>query len=144
MNFEQILRIGAQTFQSEIGDRLADEISLEDVMQALSRLLPGDGNAVDLQALVARLQESGLKSVAASWLGDDENEDIGGDQVRKIFDDSELNDFAERLGLGRDDAVEGLQSALPAMLDKASAGGTLKIPGGVGGVMNMAGKLFGN
>ena len=51
--------------------------------------------------------------------------------------------FADKLGLDQDTALEGLKGAVPEMVDKASAGGTLESLGGVGGVMGMAGKLFG-
>ncbi|HKL50346.1 MAG TPA: YidB family protein [Wenzhouxiangellaceae bacterium] len=139
----QILKIGAEAFQSQLGEQLAGSLSLDKIMNALAGLLPGEGKNVDLSALVGKMQGGGLASLAESWLGDGGNAGIGAEQLMSIFGSGDIMRFADKLGLDQDTALEGLKGAVPEMVDKASTGGTLESLGGVGGIMGMAGKLFG-
>lgn len=143
MDIQQLLKLGAQAFQSRLGSQLADSISLDSIMGALSGLLPGDGDNIDLGQLVGNMQGGGLASMAESWLGDGGNEEIGGDQVRDLLGSDAIGSFAEKLGLDESQAVEGLKGAVPAMIDKASSGGSLDMLGGASGLLGAAGKLFG-
>ena len=143
MDMNQILKIGAQAFQSQLGEELAGSLSLDKIMDALAGLLPGEGKSVDLSALVGKMQGGGLASLAESWLGDGGNAGIGAEQLMSMFGSGDIMRFADKLGLDQDTALEGLKGAVPEMVDKASTGGTLESLGGVGGVMGMAGKLFG-
>lgn len=143
MDINQILKIGAQAFQSQLGEELASSLSLDKIMDALAGLMPGEGKNVDLAALVGKMQGGGLASLAKSWLDDGGNAGIGAEQLIAIFGSGDIMRFADKLGLDQDTALEGLKGAVPEMVDKASTGGTLESLGGVGGVMGMAGKLFG-
>lgn len=143
MNMNEIVKIGAKAFQSQIGGEQAGSLSRDQIMGALSRLMPGDGTNVDLGALIGKMQAGGLASLADSWLGDGSNAGIGGEQLLSIFDSGELKGFADKLGLDKDTALEGLKAAVPEMVDKASSGGTLESLGGIGGLLGMASKLFG-
>ena len=143
MDINQILKIGAQAFQSQLGQELAGSLSLDKIMNALADLMPGKGKSVDLAALVGKMQGGGLASLAESWLGDGGNAGIGAEQLMSIFGSGDIMRFADKLGLDQDTALEGLKGAVPEMVDKASTGGTLESLGGVGGIMGMAGKLFG-
>ena len=143
MDMNQILKIGAKAFQSQLGEELAGSLSLDKIMDALAGLLPGEGKSVDLSALVGKMQGGGLASLAESWLGDGGNAGIGAEQLMSMFGSGDIMRFADKLGLDQDTALEGLKGAVPEMVDKASTGGTLESLGGVGGVMGMAGKLFG-
>jgi len=143
MDMNQILKIGAEAFQSQLGEQLAGSLSLDKIMNALAGLLPGEGKNVDLSALVGKMQGGGLASLAESWLGDGGNAGIGAEQLMSIFGSGDIMRFADKLGLDQDTALEGLKGAVPEMVDKASTGGILESLGGVGGIMGMAGKLFG-
>jgi uncharacterized protein YidB (DUF937 family) len=90
------------------------------------------------------MQSSGMADIAASWLGDGENDKISSDQVTNIFGQDKISDFASKLGLSDDEAVGGLRDALPGMVDKASSGGSiLDSIGGIEGALGMASKMFG-
>ena len=143
MDINQILKIGAQAFQSQLDEQLAGSLSLDKIMDALAGLMPGEGKDVDLGALVGRMQGGGLASLAESWLSDGGNAGIGADQLMSMFGSGDIMRFADKLGLDQDTALEGLKGAVPEMVDKASTGGTLESLGGIGSVMGMAGKLFG-
>src|SRR6056297_1975878 len=143
MDIKQILTIGAQAFQSQLGEQIAKSLPLDKIMDALAGLLPGEGKSVDLSALIGKMQGGGLASLAESWLGDGGNAGIGAEQLMSIFGSGDIMRFADKLGLDQDTALEGLKTAVPEMVDKASTGGTLESLGGAGGVMDLAGKLFG-
>lgn len=143
MDIKQILTIGAQAFQSQLGEQIAKSLPLDKIMDALAGLLPGEGKSVDLSALISKMQGGGLAAIAESWLGDGGNAGIDADQLTSMFGTGDLIRFADKLGLDQDTALEGLKGAVPEMIDKASTGGTLESLGGVEGIMGMAGKLFG-
>lgn len=143
MDMQQLLRLGAQAFQSQLGRQIAGSLPIEKIMPALARLLPGSGDSVDLGALIGRMQGGGLADLAQSWLGDGGNREIDEGDVRKLLDDGAISDFSSELGLSESQAIEGLRGALPAMLDKASSGGSLDMLGGAGGLLGGVSKLFG-
>lgn len=140
MDIQQILSIGAQAFMQNKGDNL-DQGS---VVSALSSLLGGSNNGLDIGDLISTFQGGGLDNIVSSWLGDGSNEPIAPNQLTDMLGGDKIASFASQLGMSPDDAVEGLSSAIPTMIDKASSGGALLDSiGGMSGIMGMAGKLFG-
>ncbi|MEM1080646.1 MAG: YidB family protein [Pseudomonadota bacterium] len=142
MNIQQLLDIGAQSFISALGEQ-GGGLSLRSVTKALSGLLPGDGSSLDLSALISKMDSGGLAAMAQSWLSSGGNQSIDAGQILNLFGQDQLKGFADQLGIGEQGAVTGLQAALPDMIDQASPNGTLESLGGVSGVLDMAGKLFG-
>lgn len=143
MNIHQILETGAQAFQARLGREIDGSLALERIMSALAELMPGAGDDVDLSALIGRMQSSGLASLAKSWLGNGANAEVGAEQLASMFGNGNIQRFADKLGVGQETAIEGLEAAVPEMIDKASSSGALASPGGIGGVMALAGKVFG-
>ena len=143
MNIQELLKIGAQAFQSGVADEISSSLSLDTVMDALAGLMPGDGKNVDLGALIGKMQGGGLAAMAETWLGDGGNDGIDAGQLVDLFGRDSIRSFAGKLGLDEGTALSGLQEAVPSMVDKASAGGTLESLGGLSGAMGLAGKLFG-
>lgn len=142
MDIENLLKIGAQAFMSKSGG--GNQLSLENVAGALSGLL-GDGKGgLDLSGLLSHLDGAGLAGLAQSWLGDGANSNISASQITQIFSQDKLSNFASQLGLGQEQAVTGLEGAIPAIVDNASSGGELLDSlGGASGLMDMAKGLFG-
>ncbi len=138
-----IIQIGAQLLQSKLGSNLPTG----DIASALSGLLGGDN--FDIGSLISKIQgNSGLASMAASWLGDGANAAMSGSQVMDIFGKDKVTEFASKLNIDEGTASNGLADMLPQLIDKASSGGSLLDSamgsmGGAGGLMGMAGKLFG-
>jgi uncharacterized protein YidB (DUF937 family) len=138
-----LLQIGAQLLQSKLGSN----IQTGDIASALSGLLGGDN--FDIGSLISKIQgNSGLASMAASWLGDGANSAMSGSQVMDIFGKDKVSEFASKLNIDEGTASNGLADMLPQLIDKASSGGSLLESamgsmGGAGGLMGMAGKLFG-
>lgn len=138
-----IMQIGAQLLQSKLGSN----VQTGDIASALSGLLGGDN--FDIGSLISKIQgNSGLASMAASWLGDGANSAISGSQVMDIFGKDKVSEFASKLNIDEGTASNGLADMLPQLIDKASSGGSLLESamgsmGGAGDLMGMAGKLFG-
>ncbi|MEE4295301.1 MAG: YidB family protein [Wenzhouxiangella sp.] len=142
MDIQQILAIGAQAFQAQADKAQVGSLPLDQINGALAGLMPGEGAQVDLGALIEKMQNGGLASLAQTWLGDGGNDGIDISQLTSMFDSADIQRFADQLGLDQETALNGLQGAIPEMIDKASSGGSLDSLGGVSGVMAMAGKLF--
>ena len=138
-----LMQIGAQLLQSKLGSN----IQTGDIASALSGLLGGDN--FDIGSLISKIQgNSGLASMAASWLGDGANSAMSGSQVMDIFGKEKVSEFASKLNIDEGTASNGLADMLPQLIDKASSGGSLLESamgsmGGAGGLMGMVGKLFG-
>ena len=142
MDISDILKIGAQVFQSNT-DSSTDGLDLGDISSALSSLLGGSQGGIDLGGIVSRLQEGGLASIAASWLGDGANDGISTDQVKNLLGQEKIDAFSTQLGVSQENALNGLAAALPSVVDKSSSGGSiLDSLGGMGDLAGLAGKLF--
>lgn len=112
---------------------------------ALGGLLGGgnEGGGLDLGNIVSGLQSKGLGDVAQSWLGDGENAEISAEQVQEVLGQESIAKAAAEMGTDEGSLIDGLKEALPQMVDKSSSGGSLlDSVGGVGGLANMAKKLF--
>lgn len=138
-----LMQIGAQLLQSKLGSN----VQTGDIVPALSGLLGGDN--IDIGSLVSKMQgNGGLASMVTSWLGDGDNTAMSGSQVMDIFGKDKVSEFASKLNIDEGTASNGLADILPQLIDKASSGGSMiesamGSMGGAGGLMGMAGKLFG-
>lgn len=142
MNIEQILKLAAGSFQSQLGGA-GKGLPVAGIVAALSALLMKDGK-LDIGGLVSQMQSGGLANLAASWLGDGGNMPIDAKQIASLFGQSRLQAFAGQLGLDQGQALKGLEGALPVIIDKASSGGSLQASlGDAGAVLGSLGKLFG-
>ncbi len=143
MDMGDIMQIGAQLFQSKL-DKDGDGLDIGDITSALTGLVSGDDGNIDISSIVSSLNAGGLMSLASSWLGDGDNEEIAPEQVTEIFGSEKISEFAGKLGLDEGSALNGLTEAIPAIMDKASSGGNLlDAVGGISGAIGLASKLFG-
>ena len=134
-----LMKLGAQLLASKLGSG-ADSGA---VTSALGGLLSGSGGESGLGGIIAAMQGKGLGSIAESWLGDGDNQEMSDSNVTDMFGADKISEFASQLGLSNEEAIGGLRDAMPQMVDKASSGGSLLDSiGGIGGAINMAGKLF--
>lgn len=111
---------------------------------ALDELVDGDKH-FDLGDIVGQFTGSGgdLAAKARSWLGDGANESISASQVQEAIGGDKIAAFAEKLGIGKDEASGSLSEILPQLIDKSSHGGSLlDSVGGAGGLAGLASKYF--
>ena len=131
-----LIQLGAQLLSENLGIQL----DTETVSSALSGLL-GDGQGnVDLAALASKMAASGeLGGILNSWLGDGGNSPITADSIMGLLGNSNVADFAGKLGTDADTAASGLADVLPQLMDKASSGGSLlESAGGLDGLLGAA------
>lgn len=135
-----ILEIGTQLIQEKFGS----DISVQGITDALGNLLGAQDGGIDVQQLLSKFMGSGgLGDMVSSWLGDGANDAISMDQVKEIFGGEKITEFASKIGVGADQAAEGLSDIIPQMIDKVSSGGNLlDNVGDLGGVLDMAKKFF--
>ncbi len=146
MDMGDLLKMGANAFiQSKLSGDNGSGLDLGSLTSALSGLTGGGSDGgFDLGSLLGKMQGSGMADIAQSWLGDGDNAPIEDEHITNMFGSDKISEFASQLGLSQEEAVGGLRDALPQIVDKASSGGSLLDSiGGIGGAINMAGKLFG-
>jgi len=125
MDMNTIFQVGSQLFSKSLDTNNDGALDMGDASQLLSSLIGDKENAqINLANLQERAQSSGLGSLFSSWLGDGENLPISMEQVKSLIDEQKINDLASQFGLSPTNIVSGLQEALPAMIDKASKGGS--------------------
>jgi uncharacterized protein YidB (DUF937 family) len=147
MDMGDLIKMGATMFiKSKLSGDSGSGLDLGSLTSALSGLAGGSsqGGGFDMGSILGNMQSGGMADMAASWLGDGDNDKISTDQVTSIFGQDKIADFASKLGLSEEEAVGGLSDALPQMVDKASSGGSLLDSiGGIEGALGMASKMFG-
>nr|CAA6823345.1 MAG: Unknown protein [uncultured Thiotrichaceae bacterium] len=122
MDISNIMQNGAQAFQSKLDADGDGQIEVSDLVPALTDLFTNIKGDMDISSILSGLNAGGLTSVAQSWLGDGENEAIDGEQVTSLLGMDTISSFAGKLGVQVEQAVGGLQEALPGIIDQASSG----------------------
>jgi uncharacterized protein YidB (DUF937 family) len=158
MDMGNLMQLGAQMFQSQLDKDRDGQIEITEIASALMGLMSNGqgqsqaGGLGGLMSMVSGMQGSGngdLMSIAASWLGKGENAPVSGGQLTQMLGSDKIAAFAQQLGLSQEQAISGLQAAIPQVVDKASPEGKLDLGnmldavGGVSGAIGLASKLFG-
>ena len=122
------------------------QIDLGEAVGSLSNLFSGSGASMDLGGIISSMQGSGLSGIAASWLGDGENQPITGAQIAEIVGSGKLNDFASSMNMDVETAGNGLAKLVPELIDKSSSAGQLmdlvNAAGGLSGLSENLLKMF--
>ena len=123
-----------------LSDKLGLQLDADTVSSALSSLLGGSGGNIDFAGLASKMASSGeLGNIVSSWLGDGANSSISAESILGMLGNSNVADFASKLGTDTETAASGLADVLPQLIDKASSGGSLlDSVGGLGGLMGAA------
>ncbi|MGB0847217.1 MAG: YidB family protein [Thiolinea sp.] len=152
MDISSIMQTGAQLFQGKLDADGDGQIEISDLVPALTGLFSNEAGDFDVSSIMSNMNAGGLMEMAQSWLGDGENQAISGDQITQMLGSEKVSAFASQLGLSEDQALGGLQEAVPGIIDQVSNGGSLMDMAGSlmseasssgGGIMGMVGKLFG-
>lgn len=106
------------------------------VVQALIEQFGG------VDALVAKLQSSGLSGQLESWIGPGENSPVGASKIEEALGSDAIAGVAQKLGVDRKEAAAKISMALPKVIDRLTPAG--RIPeGGINSdaVANLLGRL---
>ncbi|MBU0653728.1 MAG: DUF937 domain-containing protein [Gammaproteobacteria bacterium] len=152
-----MMQIAAQLFKSQLDKDHDGQLEMTEIASALMGLMGGGqgqaqaGGLGGLASMISGMQGGGgdLASLASSWLGNGANVQPSGGQLTQMFGQDKIAAFAQQLGISPDQALSGLQAAVPEVVDKASPNGSLDMGslldsvGGVSGAIGLASKLFG-
>lgn len=83
-------------------------------------------NMGNLQGLVEKLQQSGLKDQVRSWLSNGANLPVSPDQLRAALGNDQVKQLAQHFGIPADEVLKLLSEHLPTVVDQASPNGTLQ------------------
>lgn len=146
MDMNDLLTMGAKAFMESQGSGNAgSNLDMGALTSALSGLSGGSGGSgIDIMSIINSMQGGSLGNIVQSWLGDGQNDGITGSQISDLLGSDKIAAFASELGLSQEEAIGGLQDAMPKIVDNASSDGSLLDSiGGISGALNMASKLFG-
>ncbi len=142
-----LLKVGGSLIQGNSDDATTG-LDVDDIANALSKLIGNSEGGLDLAALVGGLSQNGLGEIVGSWLGNGENKSISTDQLTELLGSAKVSEFASQLGLSEESAKGALVDSLPQVVDQATSGeGTimdemLAQVGGPQGAMDMLSKMF--
>jgi uncharacterized protein YidB (DUF937 family) len=137
-----LIKTAAGIFLNKLGTS-AGGLDPDMVASALSSLLGSGDGELNLSDLISKFSNSGLASVAMSWLGDGSNEGIDVSQILSVLGESNVQSFASQLGLQKPDAANALSDMIPELIDQnSSAGSLMESVGGVSGIAGLASKFF--
>ncbi len=92
----------------------------------ISMLGQGGGQAGGLgglAGLVAKMGQSGLGDMAASWVGTGQNQSISPDQLGGVLGQDTVSSMAGQLGMNQGDLLGQLTQMLPQLVDKLTPQG---------------------
>ncbi len=147
MDLMDLFKVGGLLIQRNSDDATTG-LDMDDIANALSKLIGNGESGLDLGALVGGLSQNGLGEIVGSWLGNGENKSISTDQITELLGSDKISEFASQLGLSEESAKVALSDALPQVVDQATSGeGTimdemLAQVGGPQGAMDMLNKMF--
>jgi len=75
-----LLKVGGSLIQGNSDDATTG-LDVDDIANALSKLIGNSEGGLDLAALVGGLSQNGLGEIVGSWLGNGENKSISMDQI---------------------------------------------------------------
>lgn len=93
------------------------------IADILQTVLAQNGGGVT--ALLTRFEQAGLGDQAQAWVNGD-HQPISGSQIDQVFSDSEINDWAAKLGTDPDKMRSVLAEALPHAVDHATPNGEVQ------------------
>ena len=147
MDLMDLLKVGGSLIQGN-SDYATTGLDVDDIANALSKLIGNGEGGLDLGSLVGGLSQNGLGEIVGSWLGNGENKSISMDQITDLLGSDKISEFASQLGLSEESAKGALVDSLPQVVDQATSGeGTvmdemLAQVGGPQGAMDMLSKMF--
>jgi uncharacterized protein YidB (DUF937 family) len=107
---------------SSLGGSL-EQMALKALPGIIQEVLPGG-----LNALLDQLRRSGYEQQVNSCLGRGPNEPITADDLRKVMDNAQVREIAQKLGIPIDQVFPTLAATLPETVDRHSPDGTVRTP----------------
>lgn len=124
-------------------DKIGNQGDTNNIVSALTGLLSGSDGNIDIMELIGKFQSGGIASLISSTMGGGDSGSISSEQLTEAFGETKIAEFADNAGLNVNTAMDGLSGMLPELISKVSSDESLlEKAGGVGGLADMARKLF--
>jgi len=124
-------------------DKIGGQGDANSIVSALTGLLSASDGNIDIMGLIGKFQSGGIASLIGSSLGGGDSGPISSEQLTDVFGETKITEFADNAGLNVNTAMDGLSGMIPELISKVSSDESLlEKAGGVGGLADMAKKLF--
>jgi uncharacterized protein YidB (DUF937 family) len=135
---------GAQGGAGGLGSIISMVASNPQLVQVITSMLSNDGAQGGLNGLIEKFNQAGLGNVVASWIGNGQNQPIGGDQLTQVLGSGTMSDIAAKLGMGQGETADQLANLLPGLVDQLTPKGAAPQSGlgDTGDLMGMLGGLL--
>ena len=112
------------------------------LIQAVIKWIDAQGG---IQALIARLEQGGLGSIASSWVANGQNQPVTGEQITGALGEGEIGNLASSIGVEPSQVSSLLAQVLPGIVDNLSPNGQAPQGGSLleSGIELLCGKLLG-
>ena len=78
-----------------------------------------------LNGIIAKFQEGGLSDIAASWIGNGENQPVSPTQITDVFGSDAIATIAAKFNINTDSLSSQLAEHLPNVIDKMTPNGEI-------------------
>jgi uncharacterized protein YidB (DUF937 family) len=112
-------QLAGQVLGKMLSDGGADKL-----VQSVFSML-GNNQQGGLGGLVAKLNQSGLGDVVASWISTGQNQPVSPTQLQAALGDEQVASIAKETGLSTEQTAGGLAELLPQIIDKLTPDGNL-------------------
>lgn len=144
MDISALLSMAAKAFIQSNGSGTAGSgLDTSSVVSALGSLAGNKDGGFDISSIMSGMQGGDMGNMLMSWIGSGSNDSISSSQIANMFGSDKISAFSNALGLSSEEAVGGLQDAIPSMVDNATNDSSfLDSIGGLEGAMGLASKFF--
>ena len=144
MDLNKLFKMGASLIEGNSDDATTG-LDLEQVANALNKVLTHEDGNIDLSSILTKLSSNGLGEIVGSWLGNGENKTIDPEKISDLLGEERVSTFAKEIGVEEESAKRALADALPQVIDQVTSGENSiidKMMGGSGSPMEMLSKMF--
>lgn len=97
----------------------------------------GAGGMGGLDQIIGQFTQAGLGQQAQSWIGTGQNMPISPDQLTQVFGQGQIQQWAQQLGVGQQEAAGGLAAALPELINQLTPKGQVPQASELDGLLGM-------
>lgn len=125
----------------QIGGVLGGQAGKAEQLQAIMTWIEQQGG---IQGILEKFRNGGLGEIVESWISQQSNLSVNGEQITSVFGLPALQDFAAKLGLDSQTASALIAEYLPKIIDGLSPQGEAPAQGDLvsSGLNLLKGKLF--
>ena len=111
-----------------------NQLGSTDVLNTVLPLLNSEGG---LDGIIEKLNQSGLGSIASSWIRDGQNQPISAEQLHNALGYEHVDKLSNGTGVPKSELLSMLAQNLPTLIDKLTPTGAVPEGGFTSAVLNL-------